>query len=122
MYLNAPTLSVFNAQMFADIQVYLRGSLNGWGTDNPLIYQGNAIYSTSLDLDAGDYEFKIASEDWNTVDFGGVGGAPIVNINEIMLLEVIGGNIALSITESGNYTFKVIGPDKDNMNLLITKQ
>ncbi|MGB6141031.1 MAG: alpha-1,6-glucosidase domain-containing protein [Pseudoalteromonas rhizosphaerae] len=119
--LNAPTLSVFNAQMFADTQVYLRGSLNGWGTDNPLIYQGNAIYSTSLDLDAGDYEFKIASEDWNTVDYGGKGESPQVIVGEQSLLEAVGANINVAIADAGNYTFTVIGPNRNNVQVLINK-
>jgi pullulanase len=119
--LDEPTLSVFDAQMFADTQVYLRGSLNGWGTDNPLMYQGNAMYSTSLELAAGDYEFKIASEDWSTVDYGGVGESPVVMVGEQSLLEAVGANITLTIAEQGNYTFAVIGPDRNNVKVLISK-
>ncbi|KTF13225.1 alpha-1,6-glucosidase domain-containing protein [Pseudoalteromonas sp. H105] len=119
--LDEPTLSVFDAQMFADTQVYLRGSLNGWGTDNPLMYQGNAMYSTSLELAAGDYEFKIASEDWSTVDYGGVGESPVLMVGEQSLLEAVGANITLNIAEQGNYTFAVIGPDRNNVKVLISK-
>ncbi|MDP2634151.1 MULTISPECIES: pullulanase-type alpha-1,6-glucosidase [unclassified Pseudoalteromonas] len=119
--LDEPTLSVFDAKMFGETQVYLRGSLNGWGTDNPLMYQSNAMYSTSLELAAGDYEFKIASEDWSTVDYGGVGEAPVVMVGEQSLLEAVGANIKLTIAEQGNYTFAVIGPDRNNVKVLISK-
>ncbi|TMN95143.1 hypothetical protein CWB63_18270, partial [Pseudoalteromonas sp. S409] len=63
--LNNVSLKVLNAEMFAQTPVFIRGSLNGWGTDNPLMYEGNAVYSTSIELEAGDYEFKVASEDWS---------------------------------------------------------
>jgi pullulanase len=120
--LNNVALKVLNAQMFAETPVYIRGSLNTWGTDNPLIYQGDAVYSASIALNVGDYEFKVASEDWSTVDYGGRGEAPVININETLLLEAVGGNISLSITESGTYMFKVIGPDRGNLRMLINKQ
>jgi pullulanase len=120
--LSAVTLSILNAEMFADTHVFIRGSLNGWGTDNPLNYQGNATYTTSLTLEAGNYEFKVASEDWSTVDYGGIGESPIVNIGEQTLLEAVGANITLRITEQGNYIFNVIGPDKKNIKVLINKK
>ncbi|ATG76244.1 alpha-1,6-glucosidase domain-containing protein [Pseudoalteromonas sp. 1_2015MBL_MicDiv] len=120
--LSAVTLIILNAEMFADTQVFIRGNLNEWNTDNPLIYQGNATYTTSLALEAGDYEFKVASEDWSTVDYGGVGESPIVNIGELTLLEAVGTNIALSVAEQGNYTFSVIGPDRNNIKVIINQQ
>lgn len=120
--LSAVTLIILNAEMFADTQVFIRGNLNEWSTDNPLIYQGNATYTTSLALEAGDYEFKVASEDWSTVDYGGVGESPIVNIGELTLLEAVGTNIALSVAEQGNYTFSVIGPDRNNIKVIINQQ
>ncbi|MBB1402772.1 alpha-1,6-glucosidase domain-containing protein [Pseudoalteromonas sp. SG45-1] len=120
--LNNVSLKVLNAEMFAQTTVFIRGSLNDWSTDNPLMYEGDAIYSTSIDLEAGDYEFKVASEDWSTVDYGGAGDTPVVAIDELTLLEAVGANIALNITEQGTYTFKVIGPDRENVSILINKQ
>ena len=86
------------------------------------MYEGDAIYSTSIELEAGDYEFKVASEDWSTVDYGGAGDTPVVAIDELTPLEAVGANIALNITEQGIYTFKVIGPDRENVSILINKQ
>lgn len=120
--LNNVSLKVLNAEMFAQTTVFIRGSLNDWSTDNPLMYEGDAIYSTSIDLEAGDYEFKVASEDWSTVDYGGAGDTPVVAIDELTLLEAVGANIALNITEQGTYSFKVIGPDRENVSILINKQ
>lgn len=120
--LNNVSLKVLNAEMFAQTTVFIRGSLNDWSTDNPLMYEGDAIYSTSIELEAGDYEFKVASEDWSTVDYGGSGDTPVVAIDELAPLEAVGANIALNITEQGTYTFKVIGPDRENVSILINKQ
>ncbi|TMN97165.1 hypothetical protein CWB63_14240, partial [Pseudoalteromonas sp. S409] len=63
-----------------------------------------------------------ASEDWSTVDYGGTGEAPLATVGQLTSLEAIGANIALNITEQGNYTFKVIGPDRENVSILIDKQ
>ncbi|WP_462156709.1 alpha-1,6-glucosidase domain-containing protein [Pseudoalteromonas sp. GB56] len=118
--LDEPLMTVFNAQMFGDTQVYLRGSVNGWGTDNPLIYDGDAMYSTTVTLEAGDYEFKVASEDWSTVDFGGSGDAPVAVLGEATPLEAVGANIALSIADAGNYRFTVKGPDLSKLTVTVS--
>ena len=46
--------------------------MNGWGTDNALAYIGRGVYQADLSLDeqSDAYLFKIASEDWATVNFG----------------------------------------------------
>ena len=117
--LEEPLMTVFNAEMFGETQVYLRGSLNDWSTDNPLIYAGDAMYSTSMTLEAGDYEFKVASEDWNTVDYGGSGDAPVAVLGEAALLEAVGANIALSIPTAGDYRFTVQGPDLSKLTVTV---
>src|SRR3990167_2380189 len=50
--------------------VYVRGSLNGWGETDAMSYDGDGVYSVDITIAAGDYEFKVASADWSTVDFG----------------------------------------------------
>ena len=50
--------------------IYLRGSLNQWGTQDRLQDLGQGRYSLSLDWPAGTHEFKLASEDWSQVDLG----------------------------------------------------
>ncbi|MEO2281999.1 alpha-1,6-glucosidase domain-containing protein [Pseudoalteromonas pernae] len=118
--LDDPLMTVFDAQMFGQTQVYLRGSVNGWGTDNPLIYDGDAMYSTTMTLEAGDYEFKVASEDWSTVDFGGSGDAPVAVLGEATPLEAVGANIALSIANAGDYRFTVKGPDLSKLTVTVS--
>ncbi|WP_304636963.1 MULTISPECIES: alpha-1,6-glucosidase domain-containing protein [Pseudoalteromonas] len=117
--LEEPLMTVFNAEMFGETQVYLRGSVNDWSTDNPLIYAGDAMYSTTMTLEAGDYEFKVASEDWSTVDYGGSGDAPVAVLGEAALLEAVGANIALSIAAAGDYRFTVQGPDLSKLTVTV---
>jgi len=101
--------------------VFVRGTLNDWGTRDAFEYIGEGEYRIAIALSAGDYEFKIASEDWSTVDYGGVGESPVVMVGEQSLLEAVGANITLNIAEQGNYTFAVIGPDRNNVKVLISK-
>ncbi|KXI30872.1 alpha-1,6-glucosidase domain-containing protein [Paraglaciecola hydrolytica] len=119
--INAPTISVFNALMFGDTTVFVRGSINGWGEADPLVYMGNSTYSAEIDIDAGDYEFKIASADWSTVDFGNLAGEVDVVLGASKALGRSGANFKLSITESGTYKFTVSGPDPSAPKVTVTK-
>ena len=49
--------------------IFIKGDLNGWATNpqHQMVREGN-IYS--IHLDKLDGEFKLANEDWKTVDFG----------------------------------------------------
>ncbi len=46
--------------------LYLRGSFNEWGTTHTMTDEGYGIYSTTLSLDGGTHEFKIANEDYSS--------------------------------------------------------
>ncbi len=109
--LEEPLMTLFNAEMFGETPVYLRGSMNNWDPVNLLTYAGDATYSTTIALDVDDYEFKVASSDWNTVNLGGSGESPLAVLGEAASLEAVGANISLSITQAGNYRFTVQGPD-----------
>lgn len=52
--------------------IYLRGEFNGWQTTHPMTAAGNNLYVIeNIDIDATAYnEFKVASADWSTVDYG----------------------------------------------------
>ena len=60
---------------FGATEVFVRGGMNGWGTDNMVVFKGTARYATHIALEAGDYEFKVASEDWSAVNLGAAEGA-----------------------------------------------
>ncbi|MEL7382079.1 MAG: pullulanase-type alpha-1,6-glucosidase [Pseudomonadota bacterium] len=88
---------------FGSTQVYLRGSMNGWSTDNELSYQGEGIYQFNGYLTPGEYQFKIASSDWSSINLG---FAELAQANQSVSLSDAGnGNIKLAVTEQGLYNF-----------------
>ena len=57
-----------------EVDWYLRGGFNGWGTDDPMyddgshgdIAAGDGIHTAQVTIsEAGRYEFKVAKEDWS---------------------------------------------------------
>jgi pullulanase len=118
---NEPLLSVYPTQTFGATPIYVRGSLNGWGTDNMLEYQGNSTYIMEREVTAGDYEFKIASEDWNTIDLGAPAELETLMVDQAIVMQPVGDNINLTISEDATYRFTLTGPDAKAPNLIIEK-
>ena len=111
----APVLTVENEEPYAGTEVYLRGDFNGWGTDTPLLYQGGRHYQVAMSLAAGSYEFKVASEDWATVNLGAISGADAdkqIVLGEPTDLAATNDNLVLTIEEDGDYVFVVDATDK----------
>jgi len=109
-----PTIKVYVPDIFNGTAIYIRGAFNGWGTANQLIYQGDGSYKANIALtaQAGNYEFKVASEDWATVDRGIAPANPVVVINTPVVLQVGGGgtdsvNAQVNVATSGTYTFEL---------------
>lgn len=119
--LDSPTISVYQAGMYGATEVYVRGTMNGWGTDDVFSFDGSHIYTAQLTLGVGNYEFKIASADWNTVDFGAGQAGNQLQLGQGLQLARVGGDISLSITEAGNYQFQLRGPNPDAPKIKISK-
>ncbi len=118
-----PKLRVFNQQFFGATPVFLRGGMNGWGTDDEVIYNGDGTYSVDIAIVAGDYEFKVASEDWSAVNFGAENGDEAdVELGVAKPLFVTNDNLRLSITADGTYRFTVVGPDATQPSVIVTAQ
>ncbi|EAR11111.1 pullulanase-type alpha-1,6-glucosidase [Reinekea blandensis] len=90
---------------------FLRGSMNGWGTDDQLVYQGNAVFSITKTLTAGTYQFKIGDADWDRVNLGF--GTDTTG-SELALTDN-SGNFEVVIPADGDYVFTV-----DAANTLVT--
>ncbi|MBQ1784510.1 MAG: pullulanase-type alpha-1,6-glucosidase [Gammaproteobacteria bacterium] len=90
---------------YGDTAIYLRGSLNGWGTDNPLSYDGYGVYTADFTASAGTLEFKIASDDWSTVDLG-IGGS--LTLGRAVAVVPSGGNALLTLEQDGSYRLTII--------------
>ena len=47
-----------------DLEFYLRGTMNGWGTDDKMTLNDDGSYTITKELAAGPYEFKAGTFDW----------------------------------------------------------
>lgn len=121
--LDEPKLRVFAEQFWGATPVFLRGGMNGWGTDNELTYQGNGVYSVDIDLSGGAVEFKVASDDWSTVNLGNPDGVEsnTVTPGEGKTLATSNNNLSIDVP-AGTYEFKVTGPDGSQPTLTVTEK
>ena len=119
----SPTLGVFNAPLFGATEVYIRGGMNGWGTADALSDNGDASFSVEIELNAERYEFKVASEDWSTVNLGADNASSEVSIDmPYTLTQGSNANLVVEADEAGTYVFTVTGPDPQSPTVTITKK
>lgn len=71
--------------------IYFRGNTNGWGLTQPLTHKEDGTFSLN-NIDITDI-FKLATDDWKTIDLGS-NGSP-VELNKPYLLKDTGGNISV---------------------------
>jgi hypothetical protein len=102
--------------------LFVRGSLNDWGTSLPLKRIAPLRYAATTDavLPAGRVEFKIASEDWGTVDLGGTSGAAIGETRPAAL-SIDGGNLVLEVKTPGRYRFQLDARDDSVARVRVTR-
>ena len=85
--------------------VFVRGAMNGWGEVDTFSYEGDGIYMATIDIAAGSYEFKVASADWSTVDFGAGADGQAVTLGQAKTLGRSGANLQLNLVNSATYVF-----------------
>ncbi len=107
---SAPVLRVINEEPYPGTTVFIRGAMNGWGEADPMTYDGGGIYSAELTITAGVAEFKVASSDWSTVDFGSGEADPAVTEGVAKLLGS-NGNLSMDFPVDNEYTFIFNGSD-----------
>ncbi|MDE6393664.1 MAG: CotH kinase family protein [Muribaculaceae bacterium] len=75
------------------VDIYIRGDFNNWNTTHRLTCLGNGIYE--YDLQDADFSgaFKIASSDWNTIDYGAAEDGMTPQAEQEFKLEKSGKNI-----------------------------
>ncbi|WP_051201935.1 pullulanase-type alpha-1,6-glucosidase [Ferrimonas senticii] len=86
--------------------VHVRGSLygDGWPADDGNLLQdlGGNLHAVTLPLTAGNYQFKLASSDWSTHNWG---SDTALVLAEATPLYQNGGNINLAVDRDGDYQF-----------------
>ncbi len=100
--------------------VYLRGSMNGWGTGNEMAFQGSGVYATTLTLDAGSYEFKVAEAGWADPNLGA--DSAVVIGEPLALVPGGGGNIGLTLDANSVVTFSLNASNTDAPVLTVTAE
>ncbi|MEW6982425.1 alpha-1,6-glucosidase domain-containing protein [Colwelliaceae bacterium 6471] len=91
---------------YGDTSVYVRGGMNGWGEVDAFSYVGDGIYRVAIDLTANEYEFKLASGDWSTVNLGAPQSGNVVEEGvDFTLLPGSNDNLKLSIATDATYIF-----------------
>ncbi len=110
---SAPTLSVETIPYGADI--FVRGAMNGWSDpapdDQQLFYEGRGIYRGSFDVAGNGVDpisFKIASQDWSTVDYGGTASGVTVTFGDpVTLASGVDNNNLAAVFDEASYVFSL---------------
>ncbi len=102
--------------------LFVRGTLNNWRTSLPLksVAPLRFAATTSSVLPVGRIEFKIASQDWSTVDLGGTTDAPIA-ANRPAILSMGGGHLVLDVKTPGRCRFELDATDDSMARLRVTR-
>ena len=98
--LGAPDIPPYQATT-----VFIRGGMNGWGEVDAFNYAGAGIYNATLNIDAGSYEFKVASGDWSTVNLGAGAAGNQVVVDTPIVIEPSNDNLRIDIASSSSYVF-----------------
>jgi pullulanase len=99
-----------------EVDVFVRGSFNGWGTGHRMKFDAKGgQYVAQVELVPGGYEFKIASEDWATVDLGAADDGYVELGVPEPVMPVTFNNLYLEVAEAGVYSFTL---DTSNMAAL----
>lgn len=85
------------------VPLFLRGSMNGWSASTPLNKLEDDRYTVDVSLDAGDHEFKLASEDWETVALGTAPDGPKIEDQVTDFPLEAGPNAAMRVRKRGVY-------------------
>ncbi|GAA5213784.1 pullulanase-type alpha-1,6-glucosidase [Corallincola platygyrae] len=95
--------SFANTPPYGDTKLYVRGSMNGWGTGNEAEFIYDGLYSEVIELTAGDYEFKVADAGWT--DGTNFGFADMTVAETSLTITDVNGNLGVTIPEDGLYRF-----------------
>lgn len=106
----APTLEIKPALPFGTNAVFIRGSVNGWGTPaaDEVKWDGDSrSYSVIYGLEAdGSHNFKFADADWGPVNLGFSDVTISADADAIAVTDN-GGNMSVSVAKATSYKFEV---------------
>lgn len=111
-------------------RLYVRG-LDGWGVKEAFRLQpagGKHFYAITVDLDAGEYSFKIADADWSAAaNFGAYPGHELITVDipyGLAQQDSVSAvqNITIRITEDGTYSFVLDTLDRTKPYITVRRE
>lgn len=103
---------------FGNTKLYLRGSMNDWGTTDAMSFASSGRYTIITTLDKGEYEFKVADSSWGSVNYGAESGA--IEVGKPTALKAGGGNLSLTLDSKAVVTFTADFSNKEKPTLLVS--
>jgi len=108
---------------FAGDIAMVRGGFNGWGNADTMTAVGPDALEVTLNVTTGSHEFKVASDDWATINCGGPkDGSPMgISLDTATTLSCNANpaNLSLSFPADGDYTFSLDKLDAGNPTLTV---
>jgi len=86
---------------------YVRGSMNQWGVRDKLLAIEKNRFSVNISLKKGNYDFKIGSDNFSDIDFGGSYGDTSIRLSTAKKMETKGENFTIEIPHDGTYLFTI---------------
>ena len=103
-----------------DVEIFVRGSFNGWGLGHEMRFDAvDNQYVAYVELVPGGHAFKIASEDWATVDLGFADdGFVELNVPE-PVTTITSNDLYLEVADAAVYSFTLDVSDPDHLTVLV---
>jgi len=117
-----PVLTVTRTSPSKDLTVFVRGLFGDWGTTRPMAWDGVSLYSAGIASTGTSSAFKIATDDWSTLNCGGPeGGSDTVTVGQAYTLVCTGNSSNLNITlqNGANYVFAVDAANQAALKLTV---
>ena len=97
--------------------------MNGWGTADEVVFDATTgTYAAQIDISAGVTEFKVASDDWATVNLGAAEGENEISLDSpVQLIQNSQTNFRFDFPANGTYTFTVGPPLTGVPSLTVTQ-
>ena len=103
--------------------MYLKGDMNGWGTDEAYAFTYDlGVYTLEVEVAAGTYGFKIASDGWeDDSTIGAVVDGDAVVLDEALTATLPGnGNMSLTVDTTATLVFVVDATTPDMPKLTVS--
>lgn len=118
----SPVLTVTEVIPYQARTMYLKGDMNGWGTDEAYAFTYDlGIYTLETEVVAGTYAFKVASDGWeDDSTIGAVVDGAAVIFDEALKVTLPGnGNMSLTVDTTATLVFTVnaITPEKPELTV-----